>query len=293
MKKPIMNLKGVHWTKVYLDILFLANFIMDMCLLVLAGRLLNIKSPLKRIICAAAFGALSDCILICTDLNVYLKIIVENIMIPAGIMAVWLYGNTALNVKFMLKYILIWYFLAFAAGGFIEYIFGNSVSIYELSACALLIGAVSCIVSRSVDVVRLRSDNENIYRITIYKNRRSVSGFAKYDSGNMLYEPVSGNDVIVCGINAVKDFLTEGEKQYIELFPALPDEWDGETLLRSIPYSSVGKRHGCMPGIVLDRVCISKGKRKMTFKCCYLAISDNSISVNKNYDFLLNCKMKL
>ncbi len=266
---------------------------MDLCLIVIFCRLVNVKSSLKRMIFSALSGAVSDCILICFDRGMALKIIFGNIIIPGIIIGIVLYGNTVLNVKLILKYIIIWYFNAFAFGGFISCIFGNTVSIYELFSCAAFIALFGCMILRRGNIAHIGEVNENIYEITIYKDERSLKGFAKYDSANTLCEPVSGKDVIVCQADAVKDFLTEGEKIYAGLFPKLPDEWDGKTLLRSIPYSSVGLRRGCLPGIALDRVCISKGRKKMVYKDCYLAISDNGISADKTYGFLLNYKMKL
>lgn len=266
---------------------------MDLCLLILFCRLVNIKSSVKRIIYSAFLGALSDCLLLYLNPATVLKIVFGNIIIPAFMIVIILYGNAVLNVKVMLKYVVIWYFCAFASGGIVTCIFGGSVSIYELLGCAVITVLAGCLALRRGSMAHIKESNENTYGITIYKRKKSLSGFARYDSANTLYEPVSGSNVIVCSIDTVRDFLTEGEKRYIELFPGLPDEWDGETMLRSIPYSSVGKRRGCMPGIILDRVCISKGRKKMIYKGCYLAISDNNISIDKTYDFLLNYKMKL
>ena len=246
---------------------------MDLCLLILFCRLVNIKSSVKRIIYSAFLGALSDCLLLYLNPATVLKIVFGNIIIPAFMIVIILYGNAVLNVKVMLKYVVIWYFCAFASGGIITCIFGGSVSIYELLGCAVITVLAGCLALRRGSMAHIKESNENTYGITIYKRKKSLSGFARY--------------------NTVRDFLTEGEKRYIELFPGLPDEWDGETMLRSIPYSSVGKRRGCMPGIILDRVCISKGRKKMIYKGCYLAISDNNISIDKTYDFLLNYKMKL
>lgn len=288
-----MNLKGVQFTKVYIDILFLCNFIMDFCLLIFFCRLTDIKSPVKRAALSAFCGAVSDCILIYLNPVMPLKIIFGNIIIPAVIIFTAFFGITVINVKLMLKYIIIWYFSAFAAGGLISCVFGDRINIYELVFSAVFIIFAGNVILRYGNLSGLRKTNNNIYSITIYKNKRFCTGFAKYDSANTLYEPISGSNVIVCACDTVKEFLTEGEKKYIELFPSLPDEWDGKTMLRSIPFSSVGEKRGCMPAVALDKVCISKGKRKMIYKGCYLAISDNGISINKDYDFLLNYKMKL
>jgi hypothetical protein len=84
---------------------------------------------------------------------------------------------------------------------------------------------------------------------------------ALVDSGNSLVEPISGKPVCVVG-----------KKVYETL-------WGGETEgFRVIPYHSIGKSRGVLPGYLLPRLEIELEGLERVFENVYIAVSDGEIS---------------
>ena len=266
---------------------------MDIAQTVFFCTMINLRSSILRIVCASFVGAIIGCIVLICSNHLVIKVLTANVFIPCVMIYILYRGKIFLGIKTIFKYILIWYFCAFALSGHTNYLLKETLTIRKLITTALFVCTVGVIVVRRHNLASVRSINDSLYNITIYKGERILSGYAKYDSGNMLIEPISGFDVIVCDKKNVNAFLTEGEKEYIKMFPALPDKWDGITYTRSIPYSSVGKKHGMLPAVLLDEVCITKDNKYKKYGKCYLAVSDEIIASDAAYGFLLNYKMKI
>lgn len=266
---------------------------MDIAQTVFFCTMINLRSSILRIVCASFAGALTSCIVIIFSGCPAIKIITADIVVPCVMIYILYRGRILLGVKTIFKYVLIWYFCAFALNGLVNYALKGMLTIGKMFIIVLFVCTVCAVIVRRYNLSSLRSVNESLYNITIYKGKRTMSGCAKYDSANMLSEPISGLAVIVCDKEAVNSFLTDGEKKYIDMFPNLPDKWDGITYIRSIPYCSVGKKHGMLPAVLLDEVCISKDNKYIKYGKCYLAVSGGCISSDAAYDFLLNHRMKL
>ncbi len=266
---------------------------MDIAQTVIFCTMINLRSSALRVICASFVGAVIGCVLIVSSCHPMLKFIFANIMTPCVMIYILYRGRSRFGVRTVLRYVLVWYICAFTLDGLVDYITKGTLTVGRMVAMAFGICMLCVTVIRRCNVASVRNMNDGLYNITIYKRKRSVSGYARYDSANMLTEPVSGLAVIVCDREAVSSFLTEGEKRYMDMFPALPDEWDGVTYIRSVPYNSIGRKHGILPALLLDEVYISKDNRYMKYGRCYLGVSDECIASDAAYDFLLNHRMTL
>lgn len=128
---------------------------------------------------------------------------------------------------------------------------------------------------------------------------RSVRTKGLLDSGNCLYDPIFRKPVIIMEDTLLKKLLpTEVYQAFGKVKSCVTDyavskeKWDTdyEKLLhpRIIPYQSVGKANGLMPGLVLDRVVIYKGKETICNDKVTAAICDNRLSATEEYHVILH-----
>ena len=231
-------------TTIYLDIYFITNFIMDFFLLYTFTWLIGVRSSIIRILSGALVGGGSACIVLCVSMYPAVAFIVHNILTAAVMIFVVLYKRMLLYHKKILYYILIWYFNAFAMGGVFEYVVKDRLSLIDYIRILAALFVLLYILIKRCKLNNLRNSNQKINKIYFEHGNVEVIGFALYDSGNGLYEPISGSKVMVGEYETMFPYLTEGEKKYIRMFPELPMQWDGKTRIRSIPYASIGDDKG-------------------------------------------------
>ena len=110
---------------------------------------------------------------------------------------------------------------------------------------------------------RLRDEpyGEGPCRALLRRNGRELAVEALIDSGNSLFEPISGKPVCVVG-RAVFDSLWEGFREGF----------------RAVPYHSIGKRRGILPAYLLTELRLETGGMEYLFTDVYVAVSDEEIS---------------
>lgn len=129
-------------------------------------------------------------------------------------------------------------------------------------------------------------------------HNHSVRTKGLLDSGNCLYDPISRKPVII-----IEDTLLSGllsDEAYRELkkvrdcmlegavsSEGRSNEFD-QLRYKLIPYQSIGKPKGLMPGLVVDKVVIFKGKETVCNEKVTVAICDNPLSAKKDYHVILH-----
>ncbi len=84
---------------------------------------------------------------------------------------------------------------------------------------------------------------------------------ALIDSGNSLFEPISGKPVCVVG-RTVFEALWEGAQEGF----------------RAVPYHSIGKSRGILPAYLLAELWVETGGMEYRFADVYVAVSDEEVS---------------
>ncbi|MBQ8001984.1 MAG: sigma-E processing peptidase SpoIIGA [Clostridia bacterium] len=116
-------------------------------------------------------------------------------------------------------------------------------------------------------------------KLTIYINGNSVSTNAIIDTGNSLFDPITGKPVIVCEYAELKGVVPEADNG------SLVEKMSRAGLkVRLIPFSSIGREKGLMPGFMPDMVLLD-GKE---VKSCVVGISEIPLSSRAEYHALLN-----
>ena len=216
------------------------------------------------------------------------------VYIMCGMLSVRIITEVSLNnIILTIKLTAIWYLTFFVAGGYIDFVLDTEVTIGRLVLSVSILLVVFYIFIGNNKLLRLKTVNSNIYKVTVIHGNKSIHSKGYYDSGCRLYEPVSGFPCIVASYDNIENILSAGEKEYINMFPKIPEEWDGETYIRNIPYVSIGKDKGHLPGIRLDGIVIEKDGRSKHITKAYAAIYKGNLSKTDDYSYLLNSDMKL
>ena len=97
-----------------------------------------------------------------------------------------------------------------------------------------------------------------------------------FDTGNRLRDPMTRRPVIVLDYLLIREALTPAARAFVEAMaeggapPLLPPDDPWLPRLRVIPYRTVERRSGLMPGLRVDRIHLGKGK---------LAVSHRSLVI--------------
>jgi len=284
--------KEVLGLSIYIDVFFCVNLLMDCFLVITFMWIVGKTGSLARIIAASFVGALNACfsVVLCDRFftNIYC-----NVLSVIFIIMILYYKKIHLPFVKIVRLCVIWYFNAFAMGGVFNYLINKKVTIMILArvVCAALLSMY--ILAGRNSLAKMRNSNANIYKVTLIKGGSRIYGYGYYDSGCKIYEPVSGNMAVVASFETLYEVLDEGECNYINIFPRLPDEWDGKTHIRSIPFSTIDKDKGIMPAVRIDEIILENESKNQSFGPCYVAVCKRKISKYNSFEFLLHCNMNL
>lgn len=176
--------------KMYIDLFFIFNFIIDFIITLSVSIMLKRKSSYIRMILSSLLGGFSS-LLLFTSLN---KILIEIISIV--LMVVISFGYK--GIRYVIKNILYMYILSTLLGGII-YLFNIKVSNNVfLSYLIIIIIAIEVMVLYIKENKKMKNIYNNYYKVDIYfksNDKLSLIGFV--DTGNNLYDPYKKRPIIL------------------------------------------------------------------------------------------------
>ncbi len=273
---------------VYIDVLFAVNFMINILIIEGTGSIMCADTKWYRSLLSAFIGALYAVIVFFPGMRLTESIIMKILL--SGVL-VWI----AFGFKSRAYFMKMWgsfYLASFIFGGGIIAVMSTTKlgsrlgAIYSngeiylnlpwrwVFAAAIATYVLIYFFGR---IRKRRIAKEVITRsLTIYINGAKIETKAIIDTGNSLFDPITGVPVIVCEHKALKDIVPEGES-FIEKMQA------AGLKVRLIPFSSIGKENGVMPAFLPDRVKIDDYEAK-----CVIGITKSRLSVSEEYHALLN-----
>lgn len=284
---------------IYLDVLFVVNFIMDYTVLSITAWILqhtttlpangNYKDFFKmyiRRIAGAVIGALWACAMLGFGLMEPAWNIVTYLLVGPS-MVLLITGIKGFSV--FVKGIGIMYLSTFVLGGLLHVIYyyttfgyflhtlisareGN-IGIWiviagSIPGCALIKWLVGYIQSRG-SVIEAR------YTVIIENDGTQIKLSALCDTGNGLYDPVYNSAVNVVESSAVTELLTSYEKMSFHL----------------IPYSSIGTERGMIPVVRVNKLIIIGRKETKIVNNPLFALYSGKFSSKSGYKVILHPEM--
>ena len=288
--------------EVYVDILFLINFIMVYFIFFIVNKLIKSKISLKRLAFSSFFATLLYILtIIFIPFSNILSIFIVSLIFIISIII----GFKPKTIKYFFKIFLLVNITSFCIGGgsiaLFYYINLNSVlnnlldfTIQHFPLKILIISIISTYIIIKLFLSwykKIFIKKQSFYNITLYKNNTNVSLNALLDTGNNLKEPITKKPVIIAEFIAIKPILPE--KLKIIFYENQEDDLnklltlDNTADIRFIPFKSIGKKSGLLIGIKIDKLEIHT-ENKIILKDAIVAISNFNLSNDNFYNALLN-----
>lgn len=184
--------------KMYIDLFFIFNVIMDYIIIMSTSILLKRRTSYIRMILSSLIGGISSLVLF-TSLN---KIVIEIVSIVIMVLISFGYKG----IRYLIKNILYMYILSTLLGGII-YLFNIKVSnSMFLTYLIIIIISIEVMILYIKENKKMRSIYNNYYKVDIYfKDREKLSLIGFVDTGNNLYDPYKKRPVIIVPDKYIKE----------------------------------------------------------------------------------------
>lgn len=251
----------------YVDVIFIFNLILDFALLLLIHP--KQKRNYRRLFGAAGTGAMGAVLLLTNMIPIWsymvLRLLIAGLMAGIGIPYKGI-GELLCNTALI-------YGTGAALYGISFIFFGNEgVQNVTITYLSLLGSVLILFLGRCLYVFREKRKNRNIYRFEFILSHcgKAVKGRAFYDSGNHLYEPVSGWPVILVKEKVLKSLCIEKDK------------------MRVIPYKAVGNTAGLLSAYPMEKLIVQSGGEKKTWINFYAAVVPDELLKQEECDVILH-----
>lgn len=250
----------------YVDLIFLWNCIVDALFLIVIHPKQKIKYV--RIVVAAGFGAGCAVLLLYLweeigRIHMVLRFVCAGIMTLIGI-PTRAVGELLCNIGLLYGMSGCLYGINMMLQGGINR-FDNRNNILQLSSVLIVL------LMRYLYQFRIKRNlaDSYHYRVTLLYNQKKLKLRAFYDSGNHLFDPISGKAVILVS-NKVMQKLNPDRNRF-----------------RLIPYSALGKQTGMLTAYRLDQVIVYEKEEKV-YRDIYAASADNKMFAQECCDVILH-----
>ena len=252
--------------EVYVDILFLVNFMMDYLLLLLVRRMLKCSATHGNIFLGAVIGAGLTCIVMVLNMPSVIKLILYHIFINTGMIQV---GLRIKDIRSFVKAMIMLYIGSFLMGGILG-VFQPYVRVGSLFFFLAIVGYYMALGIWKF-ISHLQKWNHYHCEVELYIGNKKHRMKALIDTGNGLVDPMSGTPVSIVGKETAKKLLEEEQVKNI----------------RYVPYRTIGKGEGVLPVIRVERLRIT-GEYACDVENPMIGISEERVSGRGEYEMILN-----
>lgn len=253
--------------ELYVDVLFLVNFMMDYLLLLLVKKMLRCTATHGTVFWGATLGSFLTCAIVVLPIPyaflkfVLFHMIVNTFMIRAGL--------KIKNMREFAKAYLMLYVGGFLLGGVLE-----ALHQYVRAGSLFFVIAVGGyhIVSKLWDfIASVHRINQYHCKVDLYLGEKQCQVTGIIDTGNGLRDPISGKPVSILDKTVARQFLGNVKMSQV----------------RYIPYHSIGKKEGVLLALTIDQMCIHKEQAYWIQKPL-VGVSEEMISAEGEYQMILN-----
>ena len=253
--------------ELYIDVLFLVNFMMDYLLLLLIRKMLLCTATHKEIFLGAIMGALLTCIVVVLPIPYeFLKFILFHTIVNTCMIRVGLKIKSVSN--FARAYLLL-YIGGFLLGGILSAM-GQYIKVGSLFVITAVIGYY--LANKIWDFVSaLQKTKQFECEVELYLKERVCRVNGIIDTGNGLRDPITNQPVSILDRNIARTFLGQMEMSKV----------------RYIPYHSIGKKEGVLLVVKIECMHVY-GEKEYVIQSPLIAISEEMISAEGAYQMILN-----
>ncbi len=201
--------------KIFVDVLFIINFIIDYILLSVTSLFARKKLKILNTVLAATVGGIFSAVMFFVPMAQFLS--AAFVFSVSLLMILIAFGKRSF-LK-ILKDTAILYLVSLVSGGLAfavlpkyNSLFNNGIFYADINAYSLLfvfVMAVIIIHGATGYIRRQKIKSSYIYEITVERNGKTITDFAFFDSGNFLTDPLSQKSVIVAEWKSVAPLFEE------------------------------------------------------------------------------------
>lgn len=256
----------------YIDSIFLINFVMDLFLLTLTVKSLKNTATFRRILTGSLIGAGGYCLVILLP-HISYPVKVALGMIPTTVVMLKVGCNVkgvrqlGLSMGYLFTY-------SFLLGGFFLFL-RNHVPFYrekELSVWLILLAGY---MGFQIYIWGIRNDKKaarnHFCEVEMAGDEKPITVLGLVDTGNGLRDPVSGKEVAVLE-EEVWSKMTWAQR---------------EEKYKVIPFHSVGKSNGIMDGYEVNRIVVKTQSQTRELFRMPVAVYKGKLSVKGEYRMIL------
>ena len=282
---------------IYLDIVFLENFLLNFIIIFSTSLITKSKTTLFKMVITSAFGSLFS-----ISEYIYFGIKENEKFIFKFVLSIVMINMTfGFKKKKLLFNLVVFYLVSLSFGGlsFATLFFINSekiiikndmflgISLLE----SIVIASIICFVLILVLIVCLKiyeKKKSELIEIEIINNGKTHKVMALYDTGNLLKEPITQKDVIIVEKSELYDICDNNFLDSIK--DILNGKWIGDENSNYkfclIPFSSLGNENGILIGFKPDYIKVNI-EEEIFKNEVFVGIYDGKLTNNNLYTSLI------
>ena len=281
--------------EIYIDIVFLVNFIMNSFILWAIGKLCRQKIRYSRLLAGGLIMALMYVsTIIMLPFSWGLSAAVSLVIISLGIAVAF----RPQNVRIFLGQLFIGYLCSFTLGGLGIAVLYNA-GLPEVSWRLLIICVIAAyiIIKSTLRILEgITLKKQMLCPVTIYVGENAMSLQVLVDTGHTLQDPLNNAPVIIAEFDSIKELLPDGvrlmfyKEQEIDLSVLLTASTGNSFYerIRMIPFVSLGRTNGMLIGFRPDKVALSTERRLWYRKDIIIGIYTRKLSGDGRYQGLIS-----
>ena len=278
------------YQRIYIDIVFMTNFLMDYMLLRLVGKFLHLDGKRRRCVISAVFGSFVSCLLVCAPFKI---IFPAAVLIHGG--CAFFMASFAFRLKkggLLAKTILALYFTAFVVGGIYQALETErtmTVKIFLL----FLSGIYGTLYTLGCVTETFRFGRRNIFPVTLKYQGKLKQTYGFYDTGNLLMDPVKKQPVSIIKQELLGSLISKEQVKKLMDIKDKPEELEntGFVSLHFLSCHTADGKKGLLLAVILDELLIQTPGRVIHVGKPVLAITSEPSALGEEYEILLNSRL--
>lgn len=260
--------------ELYLDVVFLTNFLMDYLILRLVNKALKRSSCRIRCLAGGAIGAFGVCLFLLLPIH---KSIVN--VLPVHVVTSTLMvkiGCKIKDVRNLVRCVIAMYLITFLWGGIFLVLLQSPAALHLRTFLFISIFTYE-LLSFGICIYGCHKRRRSRFcDVTLYVNEKSKKVRGLYDTGNLLTDSLSGRPVSVVDAKAVEELFSE------------PPEYNEALKPHYLSYHAIGTDRGILLAITIDGMRIELEDGEHFIPHPVLALNQGNVSFTQHYQLILN-----
>lgn len=268
--------------EVYIDVFFAVNALLNLPVLILVKRIQHYKSSKVRIVLASMAGSGFLSILLCLTVRKYVPVRIAGYAAAYGAMGAIAFPDRRGAERIRTAAAI--YIAGLLFNGVFRWLSMRIEHMPGLLGGCLMVYVAVC---GSLTVYkRLQGKEHEIYEVRLRYHGTDISMRGLWDTGNRLRSPYHGRGISVVNYDSISGCMTERLRQFVEKDEMSEEPPEGEHVYY-VPYETVSHKHGMMPVIEAEQLCIMKDSGMLEYQRPLLGISRLPVSGRQTFQIIL------